>query len=109
MRTSMMPHAFRSSPRRSIGLAAVTAILLCGAPLRAHDMWIEPASFSAAPGQIMSLRLRVGQDLAGDPLPFDRALVNRFVVQDADGVRPVVGRDGSDPAGLVRVATPGLL
>ena len=57
----------------------------------------------------MSLRLRVGQDLLGDPLLLDPSLVNQFVVQDADGLRPVVRRDGRDPAGLVRLATPGVL
>ena len=56
-----------------------------------------------------SVRLRVGQDLLGDPLPLDPSLVNQFVVQDAAGLKPVVRRDGGDPAGFLRVATPGLL
>ena len=60
-------------------------------------------------GQIVGVRLRVGQDLLGDPLPRDPALVNQFVVEDAEGRKPVVGRDGADPAGFVRVAAPGLL
>ena len=55
------------------------------------------------------MRLRVGQDLLGDPLPRDPALINQFVVEDAAGRKPVVGRDGADPAGFLRVATPGLL
>ncbi len=55
------------------------------------------------------MRLRVGQDLLGDPLPRDPALINQFVVEDAAGRKPVVGRDGADPAGFVRVAAPGLL
>jgi hypothetical protein len=42
-------------------------------------------------------------------LPLDPALVNQFVVEDVTGRRPVVRRDGADPAGLVRVATAGLL
>ena len=72
-------------------------------------MWIEPTTFSPEPGQIVGVRLRVGQDLLGDPLPRDPALVNQFVVEDGDGRKPVVGRDGADPAGFVRVAAPGLL
>jgi len=72
-------------------------------------MWIEPRPFLPAPGQIVSIRLRVGQNLLGDPLPLDPALVNQFVVEDVAGRRPVVRRDGADPAGLVRVATQGLL
>src|SRR5678815_2902158 len=34
----------------------------------AHDMWIEPTAFLPATGQIVGVKLRVGQDLAGDPL-----------------------------------------
>jgi uncharacterized GH25 family protein len=93
------------SPR----LIAAAGFALSGAPLFAHDMWIEPLTFSPATGQIVSVKLRVGQDLLGDPLPRDPALVNQFIVEDPEGRKPVVGRDGSDPAGFVRVAVPGLM
>src|SRR5438034_11307495 len=87
----------------------IVATAMSGASLGAHDMWIDPTTFSPQSGQIVGLRLRVGQDLLGDPLPRNPALVNQFVVEDAAGRKPVVGRDGADPAGFVRVATPGLL
>jgi hypothetical protein len=87
----------------------VVAIALSCAPLLAHDMWIVPTTFSPASGEIVGVRLRVGQDLLGDPLPRDPALVNQFVVEDAEGRKPVIGRDGADPAGFLRVAMPGLL
>jgi uncharacterized GH25 family protein len=90
-------------------LLVLAAIALSRAPLVAHDMWIEPATFSPEPGQIVGVRLRVGQDLLGDPLPRQAALVNQFIVEDAEGRKPVVGRDGADPAGFLRVALPGLL
>jgi uncharacterized GH25 family protein len=90
-------------------LLILAAIALSRAPLVAHDMWIEPATFSPEPGQIVGVRLRVGQDLLGDPLPRQAALVNQFIVEDAEGRKPVVGRDGADPAGFLRVALPGLL
>src|SRR5262249_11171309 len=45
----------------------------------------------------------------GDPLPRDPALIQQFIVEDAEGRKPVVGRDGRDPAGFLRVASPGLL
>ena len=89
-------------PRIAVALALITA------PAFAHDMWIEPTTFSPAPGQILSVRLRVGQDLLGDPLPRNHALINQFVVEDTDGRRPVIGHDGGDPAGFLRVAQPGL-
>src|SRR5262245_1795361 len=87
----------------------VVVVVLSGVSLGAHDMWIHPTTFSPASGQIVGVRLRVGQDLLGDPVPRDPALIDQFVVEDGAGRKPLVGRDGADPAGLLRVATPGLL
>lgn len=90
-------------------LRALSVLSLGCAALFAHDMWIEPTTFLPQSGQIVGVRLRVGQDLLGDPLPRDPALVNQFVFEDTAGRKPVIGRDGADPAGFLRVATPGLL
>jgi uncharacterized GH25 family protein len=98
-----------AGPFRRLSGVIVMAVAISGATLAAHDMWIEPATFSPDTGQIVGVRLRVGQDLLGDPLPRDPRLINEFVVQDATGRQPLVGRDGSDPAGFFRIATPGLL
>jgi uncharacterized GH25 family protein len=98
-----------AGPFRRLSGVIVMAVALSGATLAAHDMWIEPATFSPDTGQIVGVRLRVGQDLLGDPLPRDPRLINEFVVQDPTGRQPLVGRDGSDPAGFLRIATPGLL
>jgi uncharacterized GH25 family protein len=78
-------------------------------PLFAHDMWIEPMTFSPQPGEIVGVRLHVGQDLLGDPLARDSTLFNQFFVEDSAGRMPLVGRDGGNPAGFLRVAKPGLL
>jgi hypothetical protein len=61
------------------------------------------------PGAILAAHLRVGQDFIGDPLPRSSALIKEFIVEDGGGRRPLVGREGADPAGLLRVAAPGLL
>src|SRR5438067_1334523 len=90
-------------------LRGLALLMLAVAPLSAHDMWIEPTTFFPSVGQIVGARLRVGQDLLGDPLPRDPALLNQFVFEDAAGRKPLVGRDGADPAGFLRVAAPGLL
>jgi len=87
----------------------VAAIAMSGATLFAHDMWIEPTTFAPDAGEIVGVRLRVGQDLLGDPIPRDPALLQQFIVDDNEGRKPVVGRDGSDPAGYVRAAVSGLL
>src|SRR6266699_5766469 len=91
------------------GVVVAMTITLGPATLFAHDLWIEPTTFSPQPGQIVGVRLRVGQDLLGDPVPRDPALVNQLVFEDAGGRKPLVGRDGADPAGFLRVAQPGLL
>lgn len=84
-------------------------LLLAAAPLLAHDFWIEPATFSPHPGEIVAVRLRVGQDLFGDPVARDPHLVNQFVVANAAGRKPLVGRDGADPAGLFRAESPDVI
>ncbi len=94
---------------RRLALAIAAIALLSGAPLVAHDMWLEPTTFFPEAGDIVGVGLRVGQDLLGDRMPRDPALINQFVVDDAEGRKPVVGRTGSDPAGFVRAAMPGLL
>lgn len=90
-------------------LAALTLTLLASPSLRAHDMWIEPATFLPEAGEIVPIRLRVGQGLVGDPIPRDPQLVRDFVVDERGIRKPVVGRDGGDPAGFVRAGSPGLL
>ena len=105
----MMSRPFGSSMFHRLAVLMAATIALTSVPLFAHDMWIEPMTFSPEPGEIVGVRLRVGQDLLGDPLPRDSKLVNQFVVEDSEGRKPVVGRDGADPAGFLRVATPGLL
>lgn len=93
---------------KTIRLVAL-ALVLSVAPLAAHDMWIEPAAFVPDAGKIIGVRLRVGQDFLGDPIPRDPALIDQFVSVDSTGRNPVYGRDGADPAGLLRVAAPGML
>jgi len=94
---------------RRLTSLAIATLVLSAAPLSAHDMWIEPTTFSPEAGKIVGVRLRVGQDLLGDPLGYDPALIDQFVFEDASGRKPVVSRAGADPAGLLRVATPGLV
>ena len=70
-------------------------------------MWIEPTSFSPDLGRVLGLKLRVGDDFRGEPIPRNDELIERFVVVDANGQRGVVGRAGADPAGLLRVTATG--
>jgi len=96
-------------PRR--GTASVIAIALAlgaAASLSAHEFWIEPTTFAPATGKIVGIRARVGDGVLGDPVPRDPALLEKLVVDSGAGAVPVVGQDGADPAGLLRIAADGL-
>jgi uncharacterized GH25 family protein len=90
-------------------LILVAFVALNVAALSAHDMWIEPTAWTPDVGSIIGAKLRVGQDFLGDPIPRDSKLINEFISVDAAGRRPMIGRDGSDPAGLTRVSESGVL
>ena len=83
------------------------ALLLAG-PALAHDLWIEPSSFHPAPGTEVRASLRVGQKLQGDPLPRIPGLVEAFVLVGTKAEAELGGEPGADPAGVVRVPSPGL-
>ena len=74
----------------------------------AHDFWIEPSTFHPAVGDRVTAALRVGQKLAGDPLPNIPPLIDRFVVRGS--ARGTAGRRaaGADPAGIAFIAEGGL-
>lgn len=105
----MMPQPSCSPIYRLTPWLVVVAVAVSGASLVAHDMWIVPTTFAPDAGQIVGVGLRVGQDLVGDPIPRDPALINQFVFEDATGRKPLVGRAGANPAGLLRVAAPGVI
>src|SRR4051812_11471398 len=87
-------------------IAIFVASIAVGAS--AHDFWIEPSTFHPAVGDRVAAALRVGQKLAGDPLPNIPPLIDRFIVRGASAERPVVGRAGADPAGIAFIAEGGL-
>ncbi len=82
-------------------------LLLLALPAAAHDFWIEPSTFRPPVGVTFTAALRVGQDFLGDAVPRSSQLIERFIVRDADGERPVVGIENRDPAGYIRIGTPG--
>lgn len=91
--------------------ALVVVVCLAAMTLRgaAHDFWIEPSAFHPKAGGLVGLRLLVGKDMIGDSVPREPASIERFVVAQGSGSTPVPGRDGGDPAGIIRVTEPGLL
>lgn len=102
-----------SGVRRFVAAALVAAAaVVISAPISAHDFWIAPSAYRPKVGSLVGLRLLVGQSLIGDPVPREPSVIERFVVASAvNGTsdKPIPGRDGGDPAGVLRVDVPGLL
>jgi hypothetical protein len=84
------------------------SVFLCAASLSAHEFWIEPTTFAPTPGKVIGIRARVGDGVLGDPVPRDPSLLQELVVDAGSGPLPVVGRDGADPAGLLRITANGM-
>jgi hypothetical protein len=85
--------------------------MLWALPLAAHDFWIVPSTFRPGVGSPLALRLRVGENLRGDPVPRDPAQVDRFVLKGPtaeNGETPIPGVTGADPAGFTHVQGAGL-
>jgi uncharacterized GH25 family protein len=91
---------------RSIG--GLLLGVLSAPALLAHNFWIEPTTFTPAPGQRLAVRLRVGVELQGDPVPRDPKLIQRFVAVGPSGEAPVPGVPNTEPAGFEAFAAPGL-
>jgi hypothetical protein len=70
--------------------------------LHAHDFWIEPGTFHPAPGAMVTVALRVGQNFVGDPVPRSSSMIERFIVRQAGRDDPVNGLENVDPAGWIR-------
>jgi hypothetical protein len=90
------------SPVIRFALAVVTLLIGAG-QAAAHDFWIEPSSFTPAPGEVVRVRLRVGQNFVGDPVPRDDGTIDRFEIERPAGRAPIDGADGVDPAGFAKV------
>ena len=85
----------------------VGAILLAASPASSHDFWIEPSSFRPAVGSQLAVSLRVGEHFRGEPVPRAAPKIVKFVLASPAGETSIGGLPGTDPAGFVRIATPG--
>ncbi len=86
-------------------LLMLGAWLACSTGAVAHDFWIEPSAFTPQPGQQLGVRLLVGERFAGDPVTRPATGFVQFTIDDGQTRRPIGGRAGADPAGLLRIAS----
>jgi len=89
--------------KAAAGLAALTAAaLLAAEAVQAHDFWIEPSTFHPAPGAMVAVGLRVGQNFVGDPVPRSSRAIEQFIVRQGGRDQPIAGLENIDPAGWLR-------
>jgi uncharacterized protein DUF4198 len=81
---------------------------LLTSPALAHDFWISPSSYHPADSSLLQVNLLVGDFGRGDPLPRSNDRLLSFTCTNGSTTRPIVGRDGSTPAGYFRLQSPGL-
>jgi hypothetical protein len=93
--------------KASIAVLAALTAALGGAAANAHEFWVEPAAFVVARGGPVGVRLCVADGFEGWSLARNAARVEAFVAAGPAGVQPVVGLDGAEPAGFVRLVAPG--
>ncbi len=106
----MSRHPLRNLLHTALRAALWGAAMLAASPaVVAHDFWIEPSSFAPKAGDLVTLRLRVGQFFAGDAVPRRDDLIESFLARGPAGEAAIAGRDGSDPGGYMRPDRPGFV
>ena len=88
-------------------MLSTLAIALCSASANAHEFWVEPSTFVPEADDPIGIRLCVGDGFEGWSLPRDARRIEHFVAAGPGGEQPIVGLDGADPAGVVRLTAPG--
>ena len=72
-------------------------------------MWIEPATFTPQTDEVVPIKLRLGDTPhQATAVLRSKAHILRFMHDTGEEQQPVVGRDGADPAGIVRLQVRGL-
>jgi len=92
---------------RYLRLAALF-VGLCGTGrTMAHDLWIEPSAWAPVTATRINVTLCVGDAFNGRPAKRNASRIEEFFAAGPGARQPIVGFDGSEPAGSVRFAVPG--
>lgn len=67
--------------------AYISFFLFFCLPVQAHEFWITPGSFTPSLGEAVTLKLQVGENIKGDPVPFSKPYVAAFRHYSKQGVR----------------------
>ncbi len=89
-------------------MSKITLIaLLLAVPAAAHEFWLAPSAFRPAAGRFIDVRLLVGDGFPGEPYARNSKHIRSFDLPGPRGKVAVPGREGSDPAGRVRIPEAG--
>lgn len=91
-------------------LRLLSGVLVFALSLRssAHDFWIEPSSHAIAPNEVLRVTLKVGDHALGDSVPRSESRIVDFSARSGGATLPIVGREGFEPAGFVRLESSGM-
>lgn len=92
---------------RRVTLIAVAVLLCWSSATTAHEFWLEPTAFNPATDKPIGVRLCVGDGFEGWSLARNPQRIVQFIASGPTGEQAIVGLDGSDPAGIARLAAPG--
>jgi len=92
---------------RSIAMLHGLVIALGAATASAHEFWVEPSDFTLEHGGRVGIRLCVGDGFEGWSLARNAQRIEKFIAAGPSGQQPIVGLDGSEPAGVARFTAPG--
>lgn len=92
---------------RSAAILSGLIIMFGSASASGHEFWVEPSTFVLERDSRIGVRLCVGDGFEGWSLARNTQRIEKFVVAGPSGEQPIVGLDGSDPAGIARFTTPG--
>ncbi len=99
--------ALRQHWKPFIAMTSALVIALASARANSHEFWIQPSTFHRPTGGPVGVRVCIGEGFEAWPMGRNNRRVETFVVSGPGGSLPVVGLDGADPAGAVRVDAPG--
>ncbi len=81
-----------------LALLSLVASLALVLPAAGHEFWIDPLSYSVAPGEPIVADLRVGQGYKGNAQSYSTTTFRRFEIAQGEALTPVTGILGDRPA-----------
>ena len=100
-------HGLGQSPTR-VWILGSWLVLLAGAPLWAHDFWLQPAQFHFEKPGPLKVYAYIGDHFEGDRIIPSPQLVDAFQLMTPTASRDLIPGIGTDIAGVVALKEPGI-